>query len=336
MGRACFENAQVKERNISTFLNNYRIASLEQAAEICEDCGIHIPSIVHRIQPIHFSDAPWAFITGCAAAIKNGDASIAVVSEIIGEGLQSFCAPGTISQRREIGRGHGRLAAKILDDNTRCFAFVAGHESFAAAEGAISIVQSANQVRKMPLRIILNGLGKDAAEIIARFNGFTYVKTNFCLDTETLEITEETAFSTSQRGAIRCYGANEMHEGVAIMKKELVDVSITGNGTNMVKFQHPVCAAYKKWCNDAGKNYFACASGGGIGRTLNSEDVCAGPASYGFTDMLSCTYADAIFAGSSSVPAHVEIIGFIGMGNNPIVGATVTTVVETVKYLLSK
>ena len=322
-----FENIEMRRDSVLAFLHENGIASLEEAEQICKDAGLDIYGTVKGIQRICFEDAPWAYIVGAAAALRRGDSNAAHIANTLGEGLQSFCLIGSVAQQRQIGLGHGQLAARVLDDETKCFCFLAGHESFAAAEGAIGIALNANRVRKTPLRVILNGLGKDAADIISRINGFTYVGTHFDFETDQLTVTEEIRYSKGPRGEIRCYGANEMREGVAIMVKEGVDVSITGNATNMVKFQHPVSGTYKKYTHDHGQNYFACASGGGIGRTLNVDDIAAGPASYGFTDMLSRVYADATFAGSSSVPAHVEMMGFIGMGNNPMVGATVAIAV---------
>ena len=317
-----FENYELKIERITAYLRENGISSLEEAERICRDAGLDIYGTVKGVQRICFEDAPWAYITGAAVAIRRGNSHAAEIARTLGEGLQAFCLPGSVAQQRRIGLGHGELAARVLDEETRCFCFLAGHESFAAAEGAIGIALNANKVRQMPLRVILNGLGKDAAEIISRINGFTYVGTAYDFETDELRVTEERRFSKGPRGDIRCYGANEMREGVAIMIHECVDVSITGNATNMIKFQHPVSGAYKKYCNDHGEAYFACASGGGIGRTLNVDDISAGPASYGYTDMVSRMYADATFAGSSSVPAHVEMMGFIGMGNNPMVGAT--------------
>ena len=328
-----FENYEMRIDRINEFLKKNGIGNIEEAKAICDQAGIDVNTMVKNIQRICFEDAGWAYVTGAAVAIKRGDASPTAIAETLGEGLQSFCLKGSVAEQRQIGIGHGLLAARILDDNTKCFCFLAGHESFAAAEGAIGIALNANKVRKEPLKVILNGLGKDAAEIISRINGFTYVGTAFDFETDTLTVTEETRYSEGPRGEIRCFGANEMREGVAIMVHEGVDVSITGNATNMIKFQHPVSGTYKKYCNDHGKAYFACASGGGIGRTLNVDDISAGPASYGYTDMMSRMYADATFAGSSSVPAHVEMMGFIGMGNNPMVGATVAVTVALSDYL---
>ncbi len=328
-----FENYKLKIDRITAFLRENGISSLEEAEQICRGVGLDVYGTVKGIQRICFEDAPWAYMTGAAAAIRRKDRDAAVIAKTLGEGLQSFCLPGSVAQQRRIGLGHGELAARVLSEETKCFCFLAGHESFAAAEGAIGIALNANKVRNTPLRVILNGLGKDAAEIISRINGFTYVETAFDFETDKLLIVGETRFSKGPRGEIRCYGANEMREGVAIMIHEHVDVSITGNATNMIKFQHPVSGAYKKYCNDHDRAYFACASGGGIGRTLNVDDISAGPASYGYTDMVSRMYADATFAGSSSVPAHVEMMGFIGMGNNPMVGATVAIAVALSQIL---
>lgn len=333
MGQITFENYDRRIHQILTFLEKNGLASLEEADSVCRNAGLDVAGTVRGIQPICFQDAPWAYVVGAAAALKRGDPSPGAVAATLGEGLQSFCLPGSVSAQREIGLGHGKLAAMVLSDDVRCFAFLAGHESFAAAEGAIGIARSANKVRRTPLRVILNGLGKDAAEIIARVNGFTYVRTRYDFVHDTLEVVDEISYSQGERGSVRCYGANEMREGVAIMVHEKVDVSISGNGTNMVKFQHPVAGTYKKYCNDHGLSYFACASGGGIGRTMNNDDISAGPASYGFTDMLSRMYADTVFAGSSSVPAHVEMTGYIGMGNNPMVGASVAVAVAVSQTL---
>lgn len=326
MNEVKFENFETRESRITAFLNSYGIASLKEAENICVNAGLDVYDTVKGVQRICFDDACWAYICGVAAALKRGEADAGVIADILGGALQSFCLPGSVAEERQVGVGHGKLAAMILSEEVKCFAFLAGHESFAAAEGAIGIARSADKIRTTPLRVILNGLGKDAAEIIARINGFTLVETRFDFKTSKITMLGETAYSKGPRAAVRCYGANEMREGVAIMALENVDVSISGNATNMVKFQHPVAGAYKKLCNETGHKYFACASGGGIGRTMNNEDISAGPASYGFTDMLSRMYADVVFAGSSSVPAHVEMMGFIGMGNNPIVGATVSTI----------
>jgi hypothetical protein len=322
-----FESYDLKKNSIDGFLSAHGLASLEEAEKLCRDRGLDVAAMVSKIQPISFADAGWAYTAGAAAAIAAGAGNAKDVAVILGKALQSFCLEGSVAHERRVGLGHGKLAAMILDENVKCFAFLAGHESFAAAEGAIGIARSANRARKTPLRVILNGLGKDAAEIISRVNGFTYVATAFDFAADALRVVGETVFSAGDRAVIRCYGANEMREGVAIMRLEEVDVSISGNATNMIRFQHPVAGSYKKWCNDNGRAYFACASGGGIGRTLNPDDTSAGPSSYGLTDMVSSMYADAIFAGSSSVPAHVAMMGFIGMGNNPMVGATVAVAV---------
>lgn len=318
-----FENEYIKLAGVHAFLATYGIKSLEDARDICDSAEIDVFGTVKGIQRICFEDACWAYTSGAAAALKSSAANAAETARIFGLALQAFCSPGSVAQQRKVGISHGELAAMLLSDDVTCFAFLAGHESFAAAEGAIGIIDSANKARTTPLRVILNGLGKDAAEIISRINGFTHVETVFDFNTEKLEIVRETAYSKGFRANVRCYGANEMREGVAIMIHEGVDVSISGNATNMIRFQHPVAGAYKKYCVDNNRRYFACASGGGIGRTLNPDDTSAGPSSYGQTDLMSRMYADAIFAGSSSVPAHVEMMGFIGMGNNPMVGATV-------------
>lgn len=322
-----FENYDRRMPGIDKFLNKYNIGSLEEAKKICDDRGIDVFKIVKGIQPISFDDACWAYMIGCAAAIKSNAVTASDVAIILGEGLQTFCISGSVADERQVGIGHGNLAAMVLSDDIKCFAFLAGHESFAAAEGAIGIVKSANKVRKEPLKVILNGLGKDSANIISRMNGFTYVRTKFDYIKGDLEIVDEIIYSEGDRGSIRCYGADDVREGVAIMEKEDVDVSISGNGTNMVRFTHLVAGSYKRNSIMKGKQYFACASGGGIGRTLGPDETSAGPASYGLTDSMSRMYGDAIFAGSSSVPAHVEMMGFIGMGNNPMVGATVALAV---------
>lgn len=322
-----YENREAKKAGVQAFLTRYGIGSLDEAKTICDAAGIDVYQRIKNIQRICFEDVCWAYTTGVAVALKCGISKASDVARKIGEALQVFCAPGSVADQRNVGRGHGELAAMLLSEEVKCFAFVAGHESFAAAEGAIGVIQSANKVRKTPLRVVLNGLGKDAADIISRINGFTYVETDFNFETELLTIVNETRYSKGERGEVRCFGANEMREGVAIMVHEQVDVSISGNATNMVKFQHPVVGTYKKYCNDYGRPFFACASGGGIGRTMNCDDISAGPSSYGFTDMLSRMYADTTFAGSSSVPAHVEMMGFVGMGNNPMVGATVAMAV---------
>ncbi len=322
-----FENKEKKEKKILDFLSGYDISSFEEAGDICAANGLDPAAVVSGIQPISFKDAGWAYTCGSAAAIKSGRQSAPDIALIIGDALQAFCLEGSIAETRQVGKGHGRLAAMVLDDEVECFAFLAGHESFAAAEGAIGIISSANKVRKKPLRVILNGLGKDAARIISRVKGFTYVRTAFDYGTGELRILGEEKFSEGANSVVRCYGADEAREGIAIMEHEDVDVSISGNGTNMVRFTHIVAGSYKKICNDKGKMYFACASGGGIGRTLGPDETSAGPASYGLTDSMSMMYGDATFAGSSSVPAHVEMMGFIGMGNNPMVGATVSLAV---------
>lgn len=322
-----FEGYERRIAGIQKTLAQYKIESLEQAQEICEQKGIQAGTIVRGIQPICFEDACWAYTLGAAIAIKQGRTKAADAAEILGEGLQAFCIPGSVADHRKVGIGHGNLAAMLLREDTKCFAFLAGHESFAAAEGAIGIVRSANKVRHNPLRVILNGLGKDAAQIISRVNGFTYVQTNFDYKTGELEIVREIKYSSSERSQVRCYGADDVMEGVAIMVREDVDVSITGNSTNPTRFQHPVAGTYKKECIERGKKYFSVASGGGTGRTLHPDNMAAGPASYGMTDTLGRMHSDAQFAGSSSVPAHVEMMGFIGMGNNPMVGASVAIAV---------
>lgn len=331
MSAVRFENIEARREQIDAFLKMNRIASLDEAMDITRTAGLDVVDMVRGIQGICFDDACWAYVVGAAAAMRRDQSAARDIAMTLGEGLQSFCLPGSVARERDVGLGHGRLAAMVLSEEVKCFAFLAGHESFAAAEGAIGIAKSANKVRQTPLRVILNGLGKDAAEIIARINGFTYVRTEFDFEESALRVKDEITFSKRELAAVRCFGANEMREGVAIMEHEEVDVSISGNGTNMVKFQHPVAGAYKKIRRDRGQEYFACASGGGIGRTLNPDDISAGPASYGFTDMISRMYADAVFAGSSSVPAHVEMMGFVGMGNNPMVGATVALSVAICK-----
>ena len=326
-----FENADKKMERILSFLQEYDIPSLEEAQKICTDAGLDVFSIVKGIQPISFDDACWAYIAGAAAALKKGESAATEVARILGRGLQSFCLKGSVADERNVGNGHGELAAMVLSEEVECFAFLAGHESFAAAEGAIGIAEKANKVRKQPLRVILNGLGKDAAYIISRMNGFTYVQTQFDYNTGELKVIDEIPFTDGPRSAIRCYGADDVREGIAIMEKEDVDVSISGNGTNMVRFTHLVAGAYKRNSLLRGKKYFACASGGGIGRTLGPDETSAGPASYGLTDSMSRMYGDVTFAGSSSVPAHVEMMGYIGMGNNPMVGATVSIAVQIAK-----
>ncbi|MBO5910263.1 MAG: GGGtGRT protein [Clostridia bacterium] len=318
-----FESYDRRINQINKVLSDNGIASLEEARKICEDKGVDVYNIVKGIQPICFENACWAYIVGGAIAIKRGVTTASDIAKCLGEGLQSFCIPGSVADDRKVGLGHGNLGAMLLSDETECFAFVAGHESFAAAEGAIGIANSANKVRTKPLRVILNGLGKDAAQIISRINGFTYVQTDFDYYTGKLSIVKEIAYSNGPRAKVRCYGSNDVREGVAIMHLENVDVSITGNSTNPTRFQHPVAGTYKKERLEQGKKYFSVASGGGTGRTLHPDNMAAGPASYGMTDTMGRMHSDAQFAGSSSVPAHVEMMGLIGMGNNPMVGATV-------------
>jgi len=322
-----FEGKERRIAKIEKCLAEYGLGSLEAARDLCSSKGIDVDKLVKGVQPIAFENATWAYTLGCAIGLKTGVKSAAEASEKIGLGLEAFCIPGSVAEQRKVGIGHGNLGARLLQEETKCFAFLAGHESFAAAEGAIGIARSANRARKEPLRIILNGLGKDAAYIISRVNGFTYVKTDFDFFNDKLNIIEEKAFSVGERAAVRCYGANDVREGVAIMQFEGVDVSITGNSTNPVRFQHLVAGTYKKWSQENNKNYFSVASGGGTGRTLHPDNVGAGPASYGLTDSLGRVHGDAQFAGSSSVPAHVEMMGLIGMGNNPMVGATVACAV---------
>ena len=324
---ALFESYNRREKQILDVLNKYGISSIEECAEICKAKGFDPYKITEGIQPICFENAKWAYTVGCAIAIKKGCTRAADAAAAIGEGLQAFCIPGSVADQRKVGLGHGNLGKMLLEEETECFAFLAGHESFAAAEGAIGIAEKANKVRKNPLRVILNGLGKDAAQIIARIIGFTYVETE--MDYYTGEVKEvfRKAYSDGLRAKVNCYGANDVTEGVAIMWKEGVDVSITGNSTNPTRFQHPVAGTYKKECVENGKKYFSVASGGGTGRTLHPDNMAAGPASYGMTDTMGRMHSDAQFAGSSSVPAHVEMMGLIGMGNNPMVGATVACAV---------
>lgn len=324
---ALFESYDRREPQILAVLKNYGIGSVEECAEICKAKGLDIYKLVEGIQPICFENAKWAYTVGCAIAIKKGCKRAADAAAAIGEGLQAFCIPGSVADQRKVGLGHGNLGKMLLEEDTKCFCFLAGHESFAAAEGAIGIAEKANKVRKEPLRVILNGLGKDAAQIIARINGFTYVETE--MDYYTGEVKEvfRKSYSDGLRAKVNCYGANDVTEGVAIMWKEGVDVSITGNSTNPTRFQHPVAGTYKKECIEQGKKYFSVASGGGTGRTLHPDNMAAGPASYGMTDTMGRMHSDAQFAGSSSVPAHVEMMGLIGMGNNPMVGATVACAV---------
>lgn len=322
-----FENFDRRISQINSVLLQYGINSLDEAEQICLNNGFSPAAIVKGIQPIAFDDACWAYIVGAAIAIKKGCLKAPEAAETIGIGLQSFCIPGSVAEDRKVGIGHGKLAAMLLQDSVKCFAFLAGHESFAAAEGAIGIVRAANKSRNKPLRVILNGLGKDAAQIISRINGFTYVKTQFDYTTGMVSVIDEISYSDTERKEIRCYGSDDVREGVAIMHLEDVDVSITGNSTNPTRFQHPVAGTYKKECVECGKHYFSVASGGGTGRTLHPDNMAAGPASYGMTDTLGRMHSDAQFAGSSSVPAHVEMMGFLGIGNNPMVGATVAVAV---------
>ena len=330
---ALFESYERREKQILAVLAKYDIKSIEECREICQAKGFDPYKIVEGIQPICFENAKWAYTVGCAIALKKGVTNAADAAAAIGEGLQSFCIPGSVADQRKVGLGHGNLGKMLLEEETECFAFLAGHESFAAAEGAIGIAEKANKVRKQPLRVILNGLGKDAAQIIARINGFTYVETE--MDYYTGEVKEvfRKAYSDGLRSKVNCYGANDVTEGVAIMWKEGVDVSITGNSTNPTRFQHPVAGTYKKERVLAGKPYFSVASGGGTGRTLHPDNMAAGPASYGMTDTLGRMHSDAQFAGSSSVPAHVEMMGFLGMGNNPMVGATVAVAVAVAQAM---
>lgn len=322
-----FENYDRKINKIQAVLDRYSIKDLAEASDICKKAGFDPYEIVKGIQPICFEDACWAYTVGAAIAIKKGCVKAADAAEAIGEGLQAFCLDGSVAEDRKVGLGHGNLAAMLLREETECFAFLAGHESFAAAEGAIGIAKSANKVRKNPLRVILNGLGKDAAQIISRINGFTYVQTKFDYSSGCVSVADEIPYSKGERSKVRCYGADDVREGVAIMHLEKVDVSITGNSTNPTRFQHPVAGTYKKECVEQGKKYFSVASGGGTGRTLHPDNMAAGPASYGMTDTMGRMHSDAQFAGSSSVPAHVAMMGFIGMGNNPMVGATVAVAV---------
>jgi len=322
-----FESYERRVDKINAVLANYGIKSIEECKDICLEKGVDCDKIVRGTQPICFENAVWAYTVGAAIAIKKGCVKAKDAAAAIGEGLQSFCIPGSVAENRKVGLGHGNLAAMLLDDNTDCFCFLAGHESFAAAEGAISIALNANKVRGKDLRVILNGLGKDAAMIISRINGFTYVETEFDPYTEEVKVIYEKAYSDGPRAKVKCYGADNVPEGVAIMKMENVGVSITGNSTNPTRFQHPVAGTYKKWCNENGRKYFSVASGGGTGRTLHPDNMAAGPSSYGMTDTMGRMHSDAQFAGSSSVPAHVEMMGLIGMGNNPMVGATVAVAV---------
>ena len=324
---ALFENYERRIDKINGVLAPYGISSVEECRELCQSKGFDPYEIVKGIQPICFENACWAYTVGAAIALKAGVKTAAEAAKMIGVGLQSYCTDGSVAEDRKVGLGHGNLGAMLLSDESKCFAFLAGHESFAAAEGAIGIVKNANKARKEPLRVILNGLGKDAAQIISRINGFTYVQTQFDYFTGKLNVVREIRYSEGERANVRCYGADDVREGVAIMHAEGVDVSITGNSTNPTRFQHPVAGTYKKECIEQGKKYFSVASGGGTGRTLHPDNMAAGPASYGMTDTMGRMHSDAQFAGSSSVPAHVEMMGFLGMGNNPMVGATVSVAV---------
>jgi hypothetical protein len=324
---ALFEGYRRRIDQITPVLDTYGLTSIEQARELCETRGVDVHNIVKEIQPIAFENACWAYTLGAAIAFKKGQKVAADVAESLGEGLQAFCIPGSVADDRKVGLGHGNLASMLLKEETKCFAFLAGHESFAAAEGAIGLAKSANKARKEPLRVILNGLGKDAAHIISRVNGFTHVVTEFDYVAGTVKVAREKSYSDGDRGKVRCYGADDVREGVAILHLEEVDVSITGNSTNPTRFQHPVAGTYKKECLLQGKKYFSVASGGGTGRTLHPDNMGAGPASYGMTDTMGRMHSDAQFAGSSSVPAHVEMMGLIGMGNNPMVGASVAVAV---------
>ena len=330
---ALFENYERRIDKINGVLAQYGISSVEECRELCQSKGFDPYEIVKGIQPICFENACWAYTVGAAIALKAGVKSAAEAAKMIGVGLQSFCIDGSVAEDRKVGLGHGNLGAMLLSDESKCFAFLAGHESFAAAEGAIGIVKNANKARKEPLRVILNGLGKDAAQIISRINGFTYVQTQFDYFTGKLNVVREIRYSEGERANVRCYGADDVREGVAIMHAEGVDVSITGNSTNPTRFQHPVAGTYKKECIEQGKKYFSVASGGGTGRTLHPDNMAAGPASYGMTDTMGRMHSDAQVAGSSSVPAHVERMGFLGMGNNPMVGATVAVAVAVAESL---
>ncbi|TYQ18058.1 UNVERIFIED_CONTAM: GGGtGRT protein [Acetivibrio alkalicellulosi] len=322
-----FEGYERRIDGINKCLSEYGFKSLEEVREFCLEKGINVEEIVRDVQPIAFENAVWAYTLGCAIALKKGVKNAAEGAEAIGIGLQAFCIPGSVADSRQVGLGHGNLGAMLLREETKCFCFLAGHESFAAAEGAIGIAKTANKVRKEPLKVILNGLGKDAAYIISRINGFTYAQTEFDYNTGKVKVVSEKAFSNGERAKVKTYGADDVNEGVAIMAMEGVDVSITGNSTNPTRFQHLVAGTYKKWATENGKRYFSVASGGGTGRTLHPDNMAAGPASYGLTDSMGRMHGDAQFAGSSSVPAHVEMMGLIGMGNNPMVGATVAVAV---------
>lgn len=333
---ALFEGYERRIAQIEKVLAAEGIPSLEAARELCESKGLDVHGIVRGIQPICFENACWAYVLGAAMAIRRNQTKAVDIAKTLGEGLQAFCIPGSVADERKVGIGHGNLASMLLKEETKCFAFLAGHESFAAAEGAIGLARSANKARKDPLRVILNGLGKDAAQIISRINGFTYVQTKFDYASGRLDIVREVAYSQGEKAKVRCYGADDVREGVAILHHEGVDVSITGNSTNPTRFQHPVAGTYKKECLEQGKPYFSVASGGGTGRTLHPDNMAAGPASYGMTDTLGRMHSDAQFAGSSSVPAHVEMMGFLGMGNNPMVGASVAVAVALEQALAAK
>ncbi len=324
---AKFEGQERRMNKINACLETLGMKEIEEARDLCLSKGINVEEIVKGVQPIAFENAVWAYTLGTAIALKRGIKKASDAAAAIGEGLQAFCVPGSVAENRKVGLGHGNLGKMLLEEDTQCFCFLAGHESFAAAEGAIGIARTANKARKNPLRVILNGLGKDAAYIISRINGFTYVETDYDIPNDELKIVREVAFSDGDKAKVRCYGANDVTEGVAIMRKEGVEVSITGNSTNPTRFQHLVAGTYKKWAIENGKKYFSVASGGGTGRTLHPDNVAAGPASYGLTDSMGRMHGDAQFAGSSSVPAHVEMMGLIGMGNNPMVGATVACAV---------
>lgn len=333
---ALFEGFERRINQILPFLASRNIQSLEEAEKLCNDKGVDVRKIVKSIQPIAFENAGWAYLIGAAVAIKKGQKNASVIAETLGEGLQAFCIPGSVADDRKVGIGHGNLASMLLREETACFAFCAGHESFAAAEGAIGLARSANKARTKPLRVILNGLGKDAAQIISRINGFTHVATDFDYATGNLTIVKEKAYSAGEKAAVKCYGADDVREGVAIMHHEQVDVAITGNSTNPTRFQHPVMGVYKKERLLVGKKFFSVASGGGTGRTLHPDNMAAGPASYGMTDTMGRMHSDAQFAGSSSVPAHVEMMGLIGMGNNPMVGASVAVAVAVAQAMAEK
>ncbi len=330
---ALFEGYERRIKQINKVLDENGIASLEEAEALCQAKGLDVAKLVREVQPICFENACWAYTMGAALAIKKGQTQADAIAETLGQGLQAFCIPGSVADERQVGLGHGNLAAMLLREETQCFAFVAGHESFAAAEGAIGLARSANRARQTPLRVILNGLGKDAAHIISRINGFTHVVTSFDYHSGELAIVKETAYSSGERAKVRCYGADDVREGVAINHRERVDVSITGNSTNPTRFQHPVVATYKKECQALGRRFFSVASGGGTGRTLHPDNMGAGPASYGMTDTMGRMHSDAQFAGSSSVPAHVEMMGLIGMGNNPMVGASVAVAVAVAQAM---